>query len=95
VAYRREQREVARVSWVAVTEAVKADQASVAGLRLKRTSTGPRDVVLVSEICTDPEALEWFYREHVGAVEGFIARRVARGGEHPWGPEAAEPQPST
>jgi RNA polymerase sigma factor (sigma-70 family) len=67
------------VSWVAVTEAVKADQASAAGLgsREQQTSNRTRGVVLVSEICSDPEALESFYREHVEAVQGFIARRVA------------------
>ena len=33
--------------------------------------------VLVSRIGADPVALECFYREHVEAVERFIARRVA------------------
>jgi RNA polymerase sigma factor (sigma-70 family) len=32
---------------------------------------------LIHAIGTDTEALEAFYREHVEAVEGFIARRVA------------------
>lgn len=31
----------------------------------------------VTQIGADPDALEAFYREHVEAVEGFIARRVA------------------
>jgi RNA polymerase sigma factor (sigma-70 family) len=33
--------------------------------------------LLVSQIGADPEALEGFYREHIEAVERFIARRVA------------------
>lgn len=32
--------------------------------------------VTVSRIGSDPEALEDFYREHVGRIQGFIARRV-------------------
>jgi RNA polymerase sigma-70 factor (ECF subfamily) len=31
----------------------------------------------VSRIAADPDALEAFYREHVGAVQSFVARRVA------------------
>jgi len=30
----------------------------------------------VAAIATDPEVLDRFYREHIGAVEGFVARRV-------------------
>ncbi|ADD44240.1 RNA polymerase sigma factor [Stackebrandtia nassauensis] len=32
--------------------------------------------VTVSRIGSDPDALEEFYREHVGSIQGFIARRV-------------------
>lgn len=32
--------------------------------------------VTVSRIGSDPDALEAFYREHVGSIQGFIARRV-------------------
>ena len=32
--------------------------------------------VTVSDIGADPDALEAFYREHIDAVHGFIARRV-------------------
>jgi RNA polymerase sigma-70 factor (ECF subfamily) len=31
----------------------------------------------VARIAADPDALEAFYREHVGAVQSFVARRVA------------------
>ncbi|HZE40279.1 MAG TPA: sigma-70 family RNA polymerase sigma factor [Stackebrandtia sp.] len=32
--------------------------------------------VPVSRIGSDPDALEAFYRDHVGSIQGFIARRV-------------------
>jgi RNA polymerase sigma factor (sigma-70 family) len=41
--------------------------------RVRERGVGPEQL---HWIATDPEIFEAFYREHVGAIQGFVARRV-------------------
>ena len=43
---------------------------------IDRSGRAPARAAGASDWATDPDAFEAFYREHVHAVEGFIARRV-------------------
>jgi RNA polymerase sigma-70 factor (ECF subfamily) len=45
-------------------------------LALIRVRDGGVGAEQVRLIATDPEIFEAFYREHVGAIQGFVARRV-------------------
>ena len=46
---------------------------TLALIKVREVGVGPEHVRLIA---TDPEVFEAFYREHVDAVQGFVARRV-------------------